>query len=262
MFPDHRGANRRHAAQGAHAELSRDDAARLDGARGRRVLPAGRAASAGVEDDRANRTRALTGVGACGGRRRRAPRCCATSPSRTSSQPGDVLVTRQTDPGWAPVFPLISGLVIERGGMLSHGAIIAREFGIPSVVGVKDATRLIPARRDASPSTATAGIVQSPCEARVMVAAPTSRERFRLRALRPAGARWSSRRGVGAGARPDARLAHRLRRSRCCCWRSSASGTTSPTATAIASTHPGPRARRATGDAPQIVAVSRRSRAC
>jgi pyruvate,water dikinase len=57
---------------------------------------------------------------------------------------GDVLVTRQTDPGWAPIFPLISGLVIERGGMLSHGAIIAREFGIPSVVGVKDATRLIP----------------------------------------------------------------------------------------------------------------------
>jgi phosphohistidine swiveling domain-containing protein len=54
-----------------------------------------------------------------------------------------VLVTRQTDPGWGPIFPLISGLVIERGGMLSHGAIIAREFGIPSVVGVKDATRLI-----------------------------------------------------------------------------------------------------------------------
>jgi pyruvate,water dikinase len=57
---------------------------------------------------------------------------------------GDVLITRQTDPGWGPIFPLISGLVIERGGMLSHGAIIAREFGIPSVVGVKDATRLVP----------------------------------------------------------------------------------------------------------------------
>ena len=57
---------------------------------------------------------------------------------------GDVLVTRQTDPGWAPVFFLIAGLVIERGGMLSHGAIIAREFGIPCVVGVRDATRRIP----------------------------------------------------------------------------------------------------------------------
>ena len=57
---------------------------------------------------------------------------------------GDVLVTKQTDPGWGPVFFLISGLVIERGGMLSHGAIIAREFGIPCVVGVRDATRAIP----------------------------------------------------------------------------------------------------------------------
>jgi pyruvate,water dikinase len=56
---------------------------------------------------------------------------------------GDVLVTRQTDPGWAPLFCLVSGLVIERGGMLSHGAIVAREFGLPCVVGVRDATRLI-----------------------------------------------------------------------------------------------------------------------
>jgi pyruvate,water dikinase len=42
------------------------------------------------------------------------------------------------------VFGLVSGLVIERGGMLSHGAIIAREFGLPCVVGVKSATALIP----------------------------------------------------------------------------------------------------------------------
>ena len=57
---------------------------------------------------------------------------------------GDVLVTKQTDPGWGPAFFLISGLVIERGGMLSHGAILAREFGIPCVVGVREATRVIP----------------------------------------------------------------------------------------------------------------------
>ena len=56
---------------------------------------------------------------------------------------GDILVTRQTDPGWGAVFPLISGLIMERGGMLSHGAIIAREFGIPSVVGVPCATEAI-----------------------------------------------------------------------------------------------------------------------
>lgn len=57
---------------------------------------------------------------------------------------GDVLVAPQTDPGWATVLFLVRGLVMERGGMLSHGAIIAREFGIPSVVGVERATERIP----------------------------------------------------------------------------------------------------------------------
>jgi len=56
---------------------------------------------------------------------------------------GEILVTRQTDPGWAAVFFMVKGLVIERGGMLSHGAIIAREYGIPAVVGVPGATRRI-----------------------------------------------------------------------------------------------------------------------
>jgi rifampicin phosphotransferase len=55
----------------------------------------------------------------------------------------DILVTPQTDPGWAPIFPLIKGMVIERGGALSHGAIIAREYGIPAVVGVEKATEKI-----------------------------------------------------------------------------------------------------------------------
>ena len=85
----------------------------------------------------------FTGVGACGGTSTaRAAILEAVSDTHRLSA-GDILVTRQTDPGWGPIFPLVSGLVIERGGMLSHGAIIAREFGIPSVVGVKDATRLI-----------------------------------------------------------------------------------------------------------------------
>jgi pyruvate,water dikinase len=59
-------------------------------------------------------------------------------------QAGDVLVAPQTDPGWATVLFLVRGLVMERGGMLSHGAIIAREFGIPSVVSVDRATERIP----------------------------------------------------------------------------------------------------------------------
>ena len=67
---------------------------------------------------------------------------CSTSPGRHAAA-GTILVTRQTDPGWAPLFFLVKGLVVERGGMLSHGAIIAREYGIPAVVGVRGATQWI-----------------------------------------------------------------------------------------------------------------------
>ncbi len=87
---------------------------------------------------------ALTGTSACGGRITARARVLADVTEAHRLRAGDILVTRQTDPGWGPVFPLIAGLVMERGGMLSHGAIIAREFGIPSIVGVADATQLIP----------------------------------------------------------------------------------------------------------------------
>jgi rifampicin phosphotransferase len=56
---------------------------------------------------------------------------------------GDILVTRFTDPGWTPLFVIIKGLVTEVGGMNTHGAVIAREYGLPAVVGVESATRLI-----------------------------------------------------------------------------------------------------------------------
>ena len=58
-------------------------------------------------------------------------------------EPGDILVTAFTDPSWTPLFVSISGLVTEAGGLMTHGAVIAREYGIPAVVGVVDATRLI-----------------------------------------------------------------------------------------------------------------------
>lgn len=54
---------------------------------------------------------------------------------------GDILVTQQTDPGWGPLFYTASGLILERGGLLSHGAILARELGIPALVGVQKATQ-------------------------------------------------------------------------------------------------------------------------
>ncbi|MCW3839018.1 phosphoenolpyruvate synthase [Micromonospora yasonensis] len=64
--------------------------------------------------------------------------------ARADLEPGDILVTPHTDPSWTPVFVAIAGLVTEVGGLMTHGAVIAREYGLPAVVGVVDATRLIP----------------------------------------------------------------------------------------------------------------------
>ena len=56
---------------------------------------------------------------------------------------GDILVAPYTDPAWTPLFPLAAGLVTEVGGLMTHGAVVAREYGIPAVVGVDQATRKI-----------------------------------------------------------------------------------------------------------------------
>lgn len=56
---------------------------------------------------------------------------------------GDILVTTYTDPGWTPLFLSIKGLVTEVGGLMTHGSVIAREYGLPAVVGVENATKLI-----------------------------------------------------------------------------------------------------------------------
>ncbi|MGC5333456.1 rifamycin-inactivating phosphotransferase [Micromonospora sp. DT62] len=58
-------------------------------------------------------------------------------------EPGDILVTAYTDPSWSPLFVAIAGLVTEVGGLMTHGAVIAREYGLPALVGVEQATRLI-----------------------------------------------------------------------------------------------------------------------
>ncbi|HEY0434107.1 MAG TPA: PEP-utilizing enzyme, partial [Chitinophagaceae bacterium] len=62
-------------------------------------------------------------------------------------EPGDILVTAFTDPSWTPLFVLIAGLVTEVGGMMTHGAVIAREYGLPAIVGVENATKLITDRQ-------------------------------------------------------------------------------------------------------------------
>jgi phosphoenolpyruvate synthase/pyruvate phosphate dikinase len=63
--------------------------------------------------------------------------------AKADFEAGDILVTAYTDPSWTPLFVAIKGLVTEVGGLMTHGAVIAREYGLPAVVGVEDATRLI-----------------------------------------------------------------------------------------------------------------------
>jgi pyruvate,water dikinase len=65
------------------------------------------------------------------------------SPQGAQLEPGEILVAPSTDPGWTPLFLTAGGLVMEMGGMMSHGAVVAREYGIPAVVGVAGATERI-----------------------------------------------------------------------------------------------------------------------
>ena len=64
-------------------------------------------------------------------------------PAGAHLEPGEILVAPSTDPGWTPLFLTAAGLVMEMGGSNSHGAVVAREYGIPAVVGVPDATHHI-----------------------------------------------------------------------------------------------------------------------
>ncbi len=75
-------------------------------------------------------------------------------PAVADLEPGDVLVTPHTDPSWTPLFVTAAGLVTEVGGLMTHGAVIAREYGLPALVGVEHATTAIrdgqPVRLDAT----------------------------------------------------------------------------------------------------------------
>lgn len=77
----------------------------------------------------------LKGIGCCPGRVR-AKVQVVRDPSAISSLNGDILVTSSTDPGWVTLFPSASAIIVERGSLLSHSAIVSREMGIPCIVGV------------------------------------------------------------------------------------------------------------------------------
>lgn len=82
----------------------------------------------------------LTGHPVSPGRARGRVRVIRTLAELVELEAGEILVTRGADPGWTPLFGKIAGLVMESGGQLSHGSVVAREYGLPAVVGVVDAT--------------------------------------------------------------------------------------------------------------------------
>jgi rifampicin phosphotransferase len=95
--------------------------------------PSARAATVASEDDGLLGTPASGGVVSAKAR-------VILDPTGVRLEPGEILVAPSTDPGWTPLFLTAGGLVMEMGGAMSHGAVVAREYGIPAVVGVPDAT--------------------------------------------------------------------------------------------------------------------------
>jgi len=65
------------------------------------------------------------------------------NPMNTQVKDGDIIITKSTDPSWVMVFPLLKGLIVEKGSLLSHSAIISREMNIPAIVGVQGATSIL-----------------------------------------------------------------------------------------------------------------------
>jgi rifampicin phosphotransferase len=88
----------------------------------------------------------LRGHACCPGVVRGPPRVL-DFPHADQLQPGEILIAKQTDPGWVTVFPLAAGILVERGSALSHSAIVARELGIPTIVGIRGLTEAV---RDAA----------------------------------------------------------------------------------------------------------------
>jgi rifampicin phosphotransferase len=85
----------------------------------------------------------ITGVGCSPGITTGKVRIVTSISEIGSIQKNDILVTRNTDPAWTPVFKKLSGLITETGGILSHGAVVSREYNIPAITAVKQATTLL-----------------------------------------------------------------------------------------------------------------------
>jgi len=84
----------------------------------------------------------LTGISCCPGVVKNRVKVIL-SPGDDIKLNGEILVADKTDPGWVPLYPSVSGLLIERGSVLSHSAIVARELGLPTIVGIKGLTKRV-----------------------------------------------------------------------------------------------------------------------
>ncbi|MBN1465220.1 hypothetical protein JXA02_05625 [candidate division KSB1 bacterium] len=87
--------------------------------------------------------RAYRGIGVSQGQARGYARIARNYAEAMQAQPGEILVVPCADPAWSPVFSVIAGLVMERGGILSHASIMAREFRLPTITGIGQATKKI-----------------------------------------------------------------------------------------------------------------------
>lgn len=96
-----------------------------------------------VIDRRLRDTTTLRGTGASAGVVRATARLVHGADEFARVNPGDIIVCPSSNPSWVPVFGIAGGLVAVRGGVLSHAAVVAREFGLPAVVGVRDALDVI-----------------------------------------------------------------------------------------------------------------------
>lgn len=84
----------------------------------------------------------LKGIGCCAGVVR-AKIVVVHSPDEIDDLNNSILVTSSTDPGWVTLFPTCSAILVERGSLLSHSAIVSRELGIPCIVGIKDLLQIV-----------------------------------------------------------------------------------------------------------------------
>jgi len=121
------------------ASASREDPPERIEVRGPAILPSTTTHSL-TEDTQTGETRTATG---CSAGQVTAKARVIRDPRTESLDAGDILVARHTDPGWIAVFSNASAIVVERGSLLSHSAIVARELGIPCVVGMKGATQWV-----------------------------------------------------------------------------------------------------------------------